>query len=107
MVPELDVQHDAPPLVGGASEPFPQGPDADQHNQGVAIMQYFHLDRPGINHAKHPECLGTWPAHNVDLVGLEEMLSPMTQHNHHENLKGRLVPLGVELFVKAGVISGY
>src|SRR5437667_3529915 len=71
VMPELDIERYAPPLMGSSSESLTQYPDTDEHDQRVAIVQDFHLDRPGINHAEHSQRFGARPSHNINLIRLK------------------------------------
>ena len=41
-------------------------------------------------------------SHHPNLVGLDEVLSPVSQHDSHENLQPTFMPTGVELLKKTG-----
>ena len=101
VMPELDHEGCRPPLPRNPSESSAQYPKADEHDQGVAIMQSFGLDQPGIPHTKNAIGLRARPSHDVNLISLDQMLAPVCEHNNHKALKRTLMPAGVQLVVKA------
>src|SRR5579864_9530419 len=101
VVPELNPKCHHPPGMGDAGKALPEYPKADQHDQGIAIVQSLCLDQPGIKQPKQSQGLWPRPVHHVDLIGLDQMFSPMRQHNYHEDLQRTLMPTRVELFGKA------
>src|ERR1700722_4606974 len=87
MMPELYPERDHPPRIGNSREALPQHPNADQHHQGIAIMQRFCLDQPGIPQAEQAQSPRARPSHNINLVSLDKVLGPMSEHNKHKNLQ--------------------
>ena len=67
-------------------------------------MQFFRLDQSGPNQSQHAHGLRTRPAHHINLVSLEKMLAPVRQHDEHENLQAALVPTGIQLLGKTGIV---
>lgn len=106
VMPELDHQGCRPPLPRNASESFAKHPKAGEHDQGVAVVQGFGLDQPGIPQSKNAIGFRARPSHDVNLVSLDQMLAPMCEHNQREALQRTLVPPGVQLLVKAGPRRG-
>src|SRR5579864_642718 len=104
VVPELDPERDHPPGVGNPGETLPQDPQADKHDQGIAVMQRLRLYEPGVYEPQHTQRLWTRPMHYIDLVGLKEMFPPMGDDDGHESQQRGLVPAGVELFIKSSVL---
>src|ERR1700722_8321102 len=104
VMPELNPERDHPPGMRAPGKAFSEYPNADQHDQGVAIMQRFGLNQPRIPQTEQAQSLRARPSHDIDLVSLNQMLRPMTEHNHHKDLQRALMPTGIELLVKAGVI---
>src|SRR6266852_6627039 len=102
VMPELDRQSCRPPLPRKPGESFAEHPKADQHDQGVAVVQGFGLDQPGVPQTKNAIGLRARPSHHVNLVSLDQMLAPMCEHNKQEELKRTLVPASVQLLAKAG-----
>ena len=84
--------------------PFAEYPETDQHDQRVAVVQHLSLDQPGIQQPKQTQGLRARPAHNIDLISLDEMFSPVPKHNNHEYLQSALVPARIQLFVETGTL---
>src|SRR5579862_3529601 len=100
VVPELDDECNRPPFASSAGKSLPQNPNANQHHQGIAIVQYFGLDEPRIPEAKYP--VGFWPGppHHVNLIGLDQMLAPVRQYNDHKYLQRSLMPHRVQFVIE-------
>src|SRR3984885_1338312 len=103
VMPELDHERHRPPGSSSSCKAFAQYPYPDEHHHGVAIVQRLRLDEPRIPQTDQAIGLRSRPSHDINLVSLEQMLSPMRQDNKQEDLQRALVPLGIELLVKAGV----
>src|ERR1700691_5521837 len=103
VVPELDPESHHPPCVGNSGKALSEHPNADEHHQGVAVVQRFCLDQPGIPQTEQAESFRARPSHHINLVSLKQVLAPMRKHDQHENLQSTLVPAGVELLVKAQI----
>src|SRR6185437_481947 len=103
VMPELDYQRDRPPSERSSGKTLPKHPNPDQHDQSVAIMQGFCLNKPWPNQSKQSQCLWTRPVHDPDLIGLNQMLHPVSKHDDHEDLQRPLMPGGIQLLVKRGI----
>ena len=71
---------------------------ASQHHQRVAVVEDLGRDERGEDQADHAARLRHRPAEHVDLEGLEEVLQPVPEHDHHERAHGDLVPVAVDAF---------
>ena len=100
VVPELNAERDRPPGQGAALESAAHRPDADEHDQGVGVMQQLRFDQKREPVAENPARFGDRPAEHIDLKSLNEMLGPVRQHDDEKDAKSRSMPFGVELFVK-------
>ncbi len=107
VVPELNDQGHVPPGPRGAGEPGPQQPDAEQHHHGVGVVEHLGLDQPGVPEPQDPERLRDGPFQHVDLKRLRQVLGPMAQHHHHEDLQGPLVPFRVQALPQGAVEVGH
>src|ERR1700746_3406018 len=101
VMPELDHQSNGPPFPGGPGKSFSQNPDANQHDERIAIVQNFRVDQPGEVQPKKATGMMGRPAKDIDLPGLGNMLRPMRQHDNHKGPERSFVPTGVDLFIKA------
>ncbi len=103
MMPKLDRERDGPPFTRCACKTFSQGPDTDEHHDGVPVVHQLGAHEPRKEQTQHAACFRSWPAEHVNLIRLREMLGPVCQHDNHQGIKGALVPNGVQLFVKTDV----
>ena len=96
---ELNAERDRPPAaIVGRAEPATQHPDAGQHHERVAVVEKLGADEPREHVAEGAMGHRDGPAHDVNLVHLEDVLGPVRQHDHHEDLQRALVPLAVQTF---------
>ena len=72
-------------------KPGPEQPEAGQHHQRVAVVQRLGLDQPGIVVTDQAAGLGHRPSQRVNLKGLQQVLGPMREHDHHEGAQRELV----------------
>ena len=63
-------------------------------------MQDFCLDQPGIAETEEAQSSGGSPAHHPDLIGLNDVFSPVADDDGHESIESGLVPFGVQLVVE-------
>src|SRR5579862_7261050 len=103
VMPELDPKRHHPPGMRNPRKSLAEHPQANEHDQGIAIVQGFGLNQPRIQQTDQAQSFRTRPPHDIDLVSLDEMLSPMRQHDEHENLQPTLMPTGIELLVEPGI----
>ena len=71
-----------------------------EHHQRIPVVQHLGRDQVGEEVAQGAARLGHRPSQRVNLQGLQQVLGPMRQDNHHEALEGPLVPGAVDAVEK-------
>src|SRR6202041_867773 len=103
VMPELDPERHHPPSVRNSGKSLAEHPKADEHHQGIAVVQGLRLDQPRIPQTNQAQSLRARPSHNINLVSLDQVLGPMGEHNKHKDLQPTLMPTSIEFLVKAGI----
>src|SRR5579863_7324495 len=103
VMPELNPKGNHPPGVRNSGKALAKHPQADQHHQGVAVVQSFGLNQPRVPQPDKAICPRPRPSHDINLISLEKMFTPVRQHYKHKDLQTALVPARIELVGEAGV----
>src|SRR5882724_3142688 len=101
MMPELDHQRREPPGPRPADESRQKRPDAGQHDHRVAVMEYLGVYEPRERLAENAARVVHRPLERVHLIRLHEMLGPVREDDHYEDLERALVPRTVQFFDQA------
>src|ERR1700722_4915357 len=86
VMPELDDESNCPPCAAATGKAFAKHPEADKHDQRIAVVQCLGLDEPRIPEPENAIRLRARPPHHPYLVGLYEMLTPVCKHDRHKDL---------------------